>query len=112
MREIKFRAWNASRMVFCGKGGHGDFIIDQGEVVEYGEFSKNDSSVRYWPLMQYTGLLDADNKDIYEGDLIHLYGYGQYQAEYPFIELFYAAAENDIGSILGNIYENPELLEN
>ena len=35
----------------------------------------------------------------------------RYAIESPFIELFEASAENDIDVIIGNIYENPELLK-
>jgi hypothetical protein len=111
MRKIKFRAWDGFRIKYCGEGGCGDFIIEQGQVVEFGEFGREYSSVKDWPLMQYTGLEDKNGVDIYEGDVIHLYGYGQYQVEYPFLELFEAGAEGDIGSILGNIYQHPELLK-
>jgi uncharacterized phage protein (TIGR01671 family) len=108
MREIKFRAWvqpEAKTLYQYKRQMLHDFLdINLSELVDI-----NDSSEIL--VMQYTGLKDVNDKEIYEGDLIHLYGYGQYQAEYPFIELFEAAAEKDIGSILGNIHENPELLE-
>lgn len=60
---------------------------------------------------RYTGIESKDNEPIYEGDVVHLAGYGSYEAEFPFIELYEAVAEGDVGAILGNIYETPELLE-
>jgi hypothetical protein len=60
---------------------------------------------------QYTGLKDKNGVEIYEGYVVYLAGYGNYQAEFPFIELYEAQYVNDIGAILGNIYENPELLD-
>ena len=62
-------------------------------------------------IMQYTGLKDAKGKEIYEGDIVLLSGYGKYKCEFPFVELYQASMEGDIQNIVGNIYENPELLE-
>jgi hypothetical protein len=46
-----------------------------------------------------------------EGDVVFIAGYGRYIAEFPFTELYESSVEGDIGMILGNIYENPELVE-
>jgi hypothetical protein len=44
-------------------------------------------------------------------DVVYIAGYGDYTAEFPFIELYEAYPENDIGEVIGNIYENPGLLD-
>ena len=80
-------------------------------------------------LMQYTGLKDKNGREIYEGD-VYAHNVQDYVAGHPretnFIKpvtfemgafwvgdmLLIDAIENDSESkVIGNIYENPELLE-
>jgi uncharacterized phage protein (TIGR01671 family) len=98
------------------------------------EAKKNDDIV----LMQYTGLKDKNGKEIYEGDIVSLngvIGYGQpikenhavicdngspkinNGYEYVFLEEFvfvgnskHEEFHNDT-EIIGNVWENPELIE-
>lgn len=69
-------------------------------------------------LMQFTGLLDKNGKEIYEGDIIELDGY---KYEILFIDGEYCGKsmlseqlqmfEIVNGEVIGNIYENPDLIK-
>lgn len=74
-------------------------------------------------LMQSTGLVDKNGKEIFEGDIVHAYGEDTYLIgviEY-FDNAYCIKSKNGIYNLLwtnaeqyeiiGNIYENPELLE-
>jgi uncharacterized phage protein (TIGR01671 family) len=109
MREIKFRAWDAYRKRIYEVieiNWLGESIKVYADFAGYG-YTNMKSAI----LMQYTGLHDEGGKEIYEGDIVYLAGYGDHEVEWPFIQLYESSWENDIGEIKGNIYENPELLE-
>lgn len=110
MREIKFRAWHPRLNRFSAVFKIGDspyYPTMVGGSVD----CKRSDGVDEQIYCQFTSLRDINGVDIYEGDIVYLAGYGDYIAEFPFIELYEAATENDIGKIIGNIYQNPELLE-
>jgi hypothetical protein len=101
-REIKFRAW-APKSRIMWRWAPAKAIINKRGWEYFSDGVK--------VLMQYTGLKDSAGKEIYEGDVVYIAGYGDYTAEFPFIELYEAYPENDIGEVIGNIYENPGLLD-
>jgi len=130
MREIKFRAWDTTkkemlqvRQILIPDGNNENGF--QELAVSGLKFGTNPSHWRIAPpLMQYTGLKDKNGKEIYEGDILNTV------SEPPFIiyEVTYIAPrfllKNRFGTfpfspmaserhyeVIGNIYENPDLLE-
>jgi hypothetical protein len=100
VREIKFRIWNTiDKCYLSPKSKLFTAVLT---------LALNGS--KHYEAYQYTGLKDINGVEIYEGDIVYFPGYGDYHAEFPFIELYDAQYVNDIGAILGNIHENPELL--
>ncbi len=57
-------------------------------------------------LCSYSERKDSDGVEIYEGDKVYIAGYGEYEVKFPFLELYEAYPEGDIGKITGNIYKN------
>lgn len=125
MREIKFRAWDKSeeRMVYSGtKQNDYPFvwqIHNTGiEIVEHD--GTNWNTIKDLVFMQYTGLKDKNGKEIYEGDIVEYKSI--YEWEKQPIKKAKVVFENGMfcppgvimdlsrSEIIGNIYENPELL--
>jgi uncharacterized phage protein (TIGR01671 family) len=132
MREIKFRVWdkgttrNASMFNISGFVLHGseyriwyEFKYDGQTQIFNRSYSKRDLI-----LMQYTGLKDNNGKEIYEGDVVKEtwrvepclvgFDYGQFALCSPdgtyYTELYSQDMDENL-EIIGNIYENPELLK-
>lgn len=127
MREIKFRAWNKLANKMYSHKVLEDVLVN---------LTKNDFIAGIFlplnsnnKLMQYTGLKDKNGTEIYEGDIVKIedyFGgdligniiYDEITAGYVFnkgneISYFQMTLdlENYVYYVIGNIYENPELLE-
>ncbi|MFW2597765.1 YopX family protein [Aliarcobacter butzleri] len=135
MREIKFRGLNGETGWHYGiplTNKLGTYIIfeknphicSQYHYIEIDEFEV----VKKETVSQWTGLLDKNDVEIYEGDIVKFIPSGEYGKVTTFgksqnlgIEwensktafftpMFYLGCESEL-EIIGNIYENPELLE-
>lgn len=93
-------------------------ISDKGKMMEieggWDYFGDDDNAI----IMQYTGLKDKNGKEIYEGDILNNEGYRwELIVLNDFSDLlsfYYDKVEcclSDDLEIIGNIFENPELLE-
>jgi len=138
MREIKFRAWDKEKSIMLegdttvyiyNEDGSFDFNTrywDEEADDRRGEWK--DKSHDNCIIMQYTGLKDKKGEEIYEGD-ITLSKYGQRGGQYLIVDhlseygvvfnrvygggmYFYRdVPQRDTLEVIGNIYENKELLE-
>lgn len=119
-RPLRFRAWD-----FKNKNMVYRVNIISGGYAWIGEFGSWENSHCHsgegtpinGPIMQFTGLLDKNRKEIYEGDIFkHDESYAKYSGlKEIFIvqDIRHLGIEKDFahGEIIGNIYENPELLK-
>ncbi len=121
-RLFKFRAWDKK-----ANGWNNNVKIDKdGSLYPMTEEDKYDWSIDCLQLiiMQYTGLKDKNAKEIYEGDIITCENYTMYGGKYKVcwrqdfmafmfdLELVSPDYLHDAEGIevIGNIYENPQLL--
>lgn len=130
MRDIKFRAWNHKAKQMCEV----DELLwdDRGNChpIHGGSYVIYDKDKDV--LMQYTGLKDKNGKEIYEGDIVAGYK-GAYSCDVKGVIKYGGMAFACVGEtkdgekwfdtvtnpswpsysgieVIGNIYENPELL--
>lgn len=135
MREIKFRGKRIDNSEWI----YGDYykkIIykdsGKGQIIHYIGWQIKDKDGTRWneyeavdieTVGEYTGLHDKNGKEIYENDIVRDYDegflyhvlFGEYYAQFMFYDFvnddYYDNRDIAEHEIIGNIHDNPELLE-
>ena len=127
-RTIKFRAWDKKHNKM--RQPSVNMLVDSYNGTAWWQFGYNVPEPMEVILIQSTGLLDKNGKEIWEGDIVcfvedvaveTIGGHPRYEPEGKFVEVripdFFISIYNEEVppvtelEIIGNIYENPELLE-
>ena len=108
-REIKLRAWDGKQILEVNK-----LSIGSNMITTFKDSFPYFEDVYVESIMQFTGLQDKTGKDIYEGDIVM-----RNDSREPHEVVFEHGCFKERGTntlnaisweIIGNIYENPELL--
>lgn len=141
MRELKFRVWIKDEERYYDESDEESYTIVPNGNVTYTSEAYEEDGVFYTDttnatnnvvVEQYTGLKDKNGKEIYEGDVVHYTEKiapnksSTYEVYYDQLHAMYALSpvdgKIDVGEfygyimrqqyeVIGNIHENPELLE-
>ncbi len=118
MRELKFRVWDGKYMEqVCELAWTVGGLRWSGPGVGDGCIPKDNHII-----MQFTGLKDKDGEDVYEGDIVEIwsdYGSRKHRIEQVIYTENSASFDTEwvddwltcTFEVIGNIYQNPELLE-
>ena len=142
-REIKFRAWwkeesKEGKMIYFDEIGYCDeynllsfHLADKSREPDGGDYSNLCADFdQFVAVMQYTGIKDKNEKEIYEGDIVKFdipgnpLGVIEYDDHYEAGGCFRPNSKDDLAidwwgekmrwyklEIIGNIHENPELIK-
>ena len=121
MREIKFRAWDKENEKMMKVSS---ISLENKEIAVKDFGTYHFFRIKDIELMQYIGLKDKNDKEIYEGDIVILndaeeenrcivkYKYGSYILVDGDLREDLSNVESDkFLEVVGNIYENKNLLE-
>lgn len=134
----KFRAWNGYRKIMADyvsaiQNGDTQGTPSSVNVIVNGKNETWDIKNDHVELLQFTGLKDANGKDVYEGDILAWHSNIYRKHDWVGLVLYRGAGfavqddpkefststwlevacskDANIVEIVGNIHENPELLE-
>lgn len=116
-RRIKYRAWDGTTF-------RHDFTLDHDGTVRLTRYCAfgQPTEIVDWTVSRCIDLKDNVDRDIFEDDIVEV-AVGDYKVRmqvkwsdalcgwFPFVDKSYDALTNPSLKIVGNIYENPELLE-
>jgi uncharacterized phage protein (TIGR01671 family) len=121
MKQIKFRAWDPEeeKMIKTFDGNYRILVNEPDDLIFCGGYMSNGD----WTepvLMQFTGLLDKDRNEIFEGDIVQHDSW-----DYPFEVIFHQEKarfvckmksgltqyiDNERLKVVGNVYQRHDLI--
>lgn len=145
-REIKFRAFydGTRKMIYfpicsiCDEYSSFSFYAEEDSIYDgigrlpnypYNDGNGDDGWRKNWTLMQFTGLTDKNDKEIFEGDIVFyedykwivVYDYDRFDMQDPKNKDHFVRSDDfsddpgftfwEKSEVIGNIYENPELIK-
>ena len=125
-RQIKFRAWDEDRKIMINpiSGNYSLYIDEEDGVSLYCGGYMDNGDWNEPPLMQWTGFVDENGVEVYEGDVISSNHWNPSEYKVIFDDgKFCFVSLNEVErpytnpihyvknfAVVGNIYEHPELL--
>lgn len=134
MGEIKFRAWDKKKNKMIYIHSNDSILLKNNQAIVYREDQFYDDeecfcceSINDVELLQYTGLKDKNDKEIYEGDIVIanlkyfdiknekckvIFKDGSFGIQYGYCDDYFKSFSAwDDFEVIGNIYTNPDLIK-
>lgn len=129
-RKIKFRAWDKEKGRYANFANDSHIVLMQNGDIRRQDGFGSSSYIRQDDMVieQFTGLLDKNGREIYEGDIVSMFGDSQRSAVfwdevaagwsvtaqvsgYSKIQDEFLSSLIRVCVVIGNIHENPNLLK-